>query len=117
MKQYIDKCLSRLEEGYTFLKNYELDGEDGSKKNIEYSYIFSKNTKYMIVIANSSAETKGIYVTLYDSERRKITSSYVNGKFYPIISYTCSATGIYYMTFTFENTKDYCAASVLAFKR
>ncbi len=116
-KPYKDKCVKNLPFSYTFLKSYSIDGKNGSKKSVEYSYIFSKNTNYLVMLANSNAQTKGLKVTLYDSNRRELATSYQNGKYYPAMGYTCRATGIYFLRFTFENTNDYCAGAVLAFKR
>lgn len=116
-KQYRDKCVKNIPEGWTFLKSYTLDGRNGARKQVEYSYIFSKNTTYLVVLANNDSRTKGLKVTLYDSNRKQLASSFVKERYYPAVAYKCNATGIYFMRFTFENPKDYCAASVLAFKR
>lgn len=110
---YTEKGIKRLEQGFTFLKSYPISGETG--KN--YSYIFSHGTKYLITLANNEADAKGVYVTLMDSKKKVVASSYNNGKFYQTISFTPSATGIYSLKFSFEKTKDFCAAGVLAMKR
>lgn len=119
-KIYKDKCIDylNLQQGYTFLKSYTIDGKAGAKKTVEFSYIFSKNTNYLITLANNNPQTKGIAVTLYDSNKKRLASSLAtNGKFYPAVSYKCNATGIYRLIFTFENANDYCAGAVLGFKR
>ncbi len=116
-KAYKDRCVKSLPEGYTFLKSYTIDGKGGSRKDVEYSYIFSKNTEYLVMLANSGNDTKGLKVTLYDSNRRPLATSYNKGRYYPAMIYKCHATGIYFIRFSFENTNDYCAGSVLAFKR
>jgi hypothetical protein len=116
-KTYKDKCVRDLPDGYTFLKSYTIDGQGGTKKKVEFSYIFSKNNSYLIMLGNSSPQTKGIVVTIYDSNRKKLAASFSNGKYYPAVAYKCNATGIYYLTFTFEGTNDYCAGSVLSFRR
>lgn len=116
-QQYIEKSTRKLSTagggGYTFLKSYPVNGENGKK----YSYIFSQGTKYLIALANQDANSKGIYITIYDSNNREIASSYKDGKFYPAISFPCSKTGIYHMKFSFVDTRDYCAAAVLGMKR
>jgi hypothetical protein len=116
-KTYKDKILNTIPSQFTYLKSYTLDGQGGGKPNIEYSYIFSKNTTYLVMIANSSPQTKGLKVTIYDSNRKQLVTSVTQAKYYPAIMYKCNATGIYFLRFTFENSNDYCGGSVLAFKR
>ncbi|NJO00624.1 MAG: hypothetical protein HC880_02090 [Bacteroidia bacterium] len=116
-KPYKDKCVGDLPTSYTFLKSYTIDGKDGTKKTVEYSYIFSKETSYLVMLSNGNAQTKGLKVTLFDSNRRQLATSFVNGKYYPAMAYQCRATGIYFIRFTFEDTNNYCAGAVLAFKR
>jgi hypothetical protein len=122
-KKYKEDCTSKIPQGYTFLKSYSVDGKNGDQKQVSYSYIFSKNTSYLIILANSHAQNKGFLVELYDSNRRKLASSYLTAssgraaKYYPALAYQCQATGIYHLVFKFEDTQDYCAGSVLAFKR
>ncbi|NJM93545.1 MAG: hypothetical protein HC842_01785 [Cytophagales bacterium] len=114
---HTDACLGKLREGFTFLKSFKIDGQGGAKPKVEYSYVFSKDTQYFINICADGAETDGIEVTLYDSNRKKMTSNFVNGKFFPGIVYPCNATGIYYITFTFQGSTHHCGGSVLGFKR
>lgn len=118
-KPHMDRCTSALPDGYTFLKSYSIDGKDGSKKTIEYSYIFSKDTNYLIMLANNAGnpQVQGLKVTIYNSNRQPLAESFARGKYYPAISYKCNATGIYFIKFTFDNSPSYCAGSVLAFKR
>jgi hypothetical protein len=113
----VETCISSLKEGFTFLKSYKVDGDGGGKSKVEYSYVFSKDATYYINICNDGGETDGIIVTLYDSNRRPVTTSFANGKYFNQIMYPCNATGIYYITYTFQNSKNHCGGSVLGFKR
>lgn len=112
---FVDKGIKQLSKssGYTFLKSHPVSGEEGKT----YSYIFSHGTEYLITLANENIDAKGVYITIYDSNRKEITSSFNNGKFYPSIIFTCQTTGIYYLHYEFEGTKDFCAAGVLGIKR
>ena len=110
-------CISTLQDGFTFLKTFKVDGHGGAKAKVEYSYVFSKDTKYFLNICNDGAGTDGIVVTMYDSKRQIISTNFNNGKFYPGLIYPCNATGIYYITFTFQNSQNHCGGSVLGFKR
>jgi hypothetical protein len=109
--------ISELQDGFIFLKSFKVDGQGGTKSMVEYSYVFSKDTQYYLNICNDGLETDGIVVTMYDSKRQVVTTNFNEGKFYSGFIYPCNATGIYYITFTFEGSQNYCGGSVLGFKR
>ena len=100
-------CTPNPDSGYTLIKSFEVDGKGGSKDKIEYSYVFTKGTKYLVNVCGSSKTPDGVVVTLYDKYRNKVASNLVEGKVLKAISYPCSATGIYYITYTFEKSKEY----------
>lgn len=110
-------CISKLQDGFTFLKTFKVDGQRGAKAKVEYSYVFSKDTQYFLNVCNDGPETDGIIVTMYDSKRQMVSTNFNNGKFYPGLVYPCNATGIYYITFTFQDSQNHCGGSVLGFKR
>jgi hypothetical protein len=110
-------CISKLQDGFTFLKTFKVDGQGGAKAKVEYSYVFSKDTQYFLNICNPGSDTDGIVVTMYDSKRQLVSTNFANGKYYTGLVYPCNATGIYYITFTFNNSSGYCGGSVLGFKR
>ena len=112
-----EQCIGKLPGGFTFLKSFKIDGQGGSKAKVEYSYVFSKDTQYSINICANGEPTDGIVVSMYDANRNKVMTNYINGNFYPGIQYPCKATGIYYITFTFEGSANHCGGSVLGFKR
>ena len=112
-----DACISKLQDGFTFLKTFKVDGQGGAKSKVEYSYVFSKDTQYFLNVCSEGTGTDGIVVTMYDSKRQMVSTNFNNGKFYPGMVYPCNATGIYYITFTFQDSQNYCGGSVLGFKR
>lgn len=109
-------CIPKLASGFNFLKSYKVDG-DGGKDKVEYSYVFSKGTQYMINLCATGAATDGIVVTIYDSDRNKVASSKINGQIVNAIAYPCNASGIYYITYTFDGAGGKCGGSALGFKR
>ncbi|PKQ70722.1 hypothetical protein [Raineya orbicola] len=116
--EYTNKCAERLKpDGFKYLKSYKLDFMNGSKKQIIYSYVFSNNTSYRITLANGN--NKGLFVTLMDSEKKPVASSYLEKekKYMPAIDIKCSRTGIYYLAYEVKEGKDYCGSSVIGFKR
>jgi hypothetical protein len=114
---HANACISELQDGFTFLKTFKIDGQGGAKAKVEYSYVFSKDTQYYLNICNDGTNTDGIVVTMYDSKRQVVSTNFNKGKFYPGLIYPCNATGIYYITFTFEGSENHCGGSVLGFKR
>lgn len=114
---FTDACIPKLAAGFNFLKSYKIDGAGGSKDKVEYSYVFTKGTQYMINICSQGESTDGIVVTLYDSKRQKVGTSLYNGQYLSAIAYPCNTTGIYYITYTFENSSGHCGGSALGFKR
>ncbi len=111
---YIEKSIKKIQpQGFTFVKSYPVSGKEGKK----FSYVFSSGSTYIISLSNSDANTKGFVVTLYDVNKKELTKSFVEGKYYASINFPCKMTGIYYMEFTFANTQDFCAAAVLGMKK
>ncbi len=110
-------CTPSPDSGYTLIKSFAVDGKGGTKTKIEYSYVFTKGTKYLVNVCGDGSSPDGVVVTLYDKYRNKVASNLVNGKIVKAISYPCPATGIYYITYTFEKSKAYCGGSTIGFKR
>ena len=109
-------CIPKLAAGFNFLKSYKI--EKGGKEFVEYSYVFTKGTQYMInICAGTGDSVDGIVVSLYDSNRNKVASSKINGQFISAIAYPCNTTGIYYIQYTFDGSTQNCGGSALGFKR
>jgi hypothetical protein len=109
------QCIPKLATGFNFLKSYKI--EKGGKDFVEYSYVFTKGTQYMINICAPGQNTDGIVVSLYDSNRNIVATSKVNNQFISAIAYPCNTTGIYYIKYTFDGSTNYCGGSALGFKR
>ncbi|MBS1488186.1 MAG: hypothetical protein JST43_11420 [Bacteroidetes bacterium] len=116
-ENFASACIPKLASGFNFLKSYKVDGEGGAKEKVEYSYVFTKGTQYMINLCASGTATDGIVVTIFDSGRNKVASSKINGQFISAIAYPCNATGIYYIQYTFDGAGGKCGGSALGFKR
>ena len=110
-----NQCIPKLATGFNFLKSYKV--EKGGKDYVEYSYVLTKGTQYMINICAAKEPTDGIVVSLFDSNRNKVASSKVNGQFISAIAYPCNTTGIYYIQYSFDGSTGYCGGSALGFKR
>lgn len=109
------QCIPKLASGFNFLKSYKV--EKAGKEYVEYSYVFTKGTQYMINICAPDQNSDGIIVTLYDSKRNKVASNKVKDEYITAIAYPCNATGIYYIQYTFDDASSVCGGSALGFKR
>ena len=109
-------CIPKLAEGFNFLKGYKVDRENNNDK-VEYSYVFTTGTQYMVNLCVNGNTNDGVIVSLFDSSRNKVASSKVNNQFISALQYSCGATGIYYIQYTFEGNTSRCAGSALGFKR
>jgi len=114
---FSNACIPKLASGFNFLKSYKIDSDGGAKDKVEYSYVFTKGTQYMINLCAGGTATDGLVVSLYDSKRNKVATSKVNGEFDSAIAYPCNATGIYYIQYTFDTPTASCGGSALGFKR
>lgn len=113
---FVHACIPKLAPGFNFLKGYKVDGGN-NKDQVEYSYVFTTGTQYMINLCVSGNSNTGVIVSLFDSNRSKVASSKVNDQVVSALQYSCGATGIYYIQYTFEGALSRCAGSALGFKR
>lgn len=116
-ENYTNNCIPKLAEGFNYLKSYKIDGESGAKEKVEYSYVFTKGTQYLINICANGSNTDGIIVSLFDQNRNKVATSKIDGQFVSAVSYPCNATGIYYIQYTFDGSASHCGGSALGFKK
>lgn len=114
-ESFTTTCIPKLADGFNFLKGYKIDGQNGGKAKVEYSYVFTKGTQYMINICSQS--TDGIVINLFDSRRNRIASSKVGDQYASAIAFPCKTTSIYYISYTFNDGSDYCGGSALGFKK
>lgn len=113
---YAAACLSKLTDGFKFIKNYKIDGQAGQRAKVEYSYVFTKGTTYRILICTEGSGPDGIVLNVFDSNRNPIGSSKVGGQILSAIELQAGATGIYYLQYTFEGSKGHCASSTIGFR-
>ncbi len=109
----VQKCSGKLGD-FTFLKVYKID-KIKTGESVEFSYVFSGNTSYMLSLCDDKGTDMGVQVSLFDSNRKLVSTNKLNGKTYPAITYNCKSTGIYYMTYSIDDVT--CGVSVLGFKK
>jgi len=109
-------CNSKL-AGFTFLKDYKLDAKKAKDGVIEYSYVFSKETQYMLSVCGGNSLIPKIEIVLMDSDRNVLARNKENNKYYSGIAFKCTKTGVYFMTFNITNSSEACAVSALGFRK
>jgi hypothetical protein len=114
-EEFVTASVSALAPGFSLLKSYKINGEKDLEK-VEFSYVLTKGTQYMLNLKDKNPNPSTV-VTLYDSKRNKVASNKISGAIAGAIAFSCGATGIYYITYTFEPGSERCAGSTLGFQR
>lgn len=111
-EEFLDNCSAKLND-FKFVKSFE------ANKKTEFSYVFSKDHNYLLTVCDDASGNKGkMKVNLYDRNHKLIMSSYSRAKrkYYPMLSYKCSATGVYYIETEFSGGNA-CGVSILGYKK
>lgn len=114
---FLDKCAPSLGD-FTFIKTFKVNiNKEGEKK--EVSYVFSKGSTYRIVICDEEIKGREMKVKLFDRNKKLIASNYLSSsrKYYPVLNYTCTATGVYYVQSSFKPGKKGCGVLILGFTK
>src|SRR5688500_20402183 len=72
---FSNSCIPKLSTGFNFLKSYKI--EKGGKDYVEYSYVFTKGTQYMINICANPQPTDGIIDSFYYSSRTNVAANHL----------------------------------------
>jgi len=114
---YSEKSLKNISPGYMYEKSYRVDGRGGRRQKVEYSCILSKDINYSFTMNSKDGGSQGLIFSLFDARRNMVATNYINDKFFEGIQYKCNSTGIYHLSFTFKDSRSFCGAAVLAFRR
>ena len=111
-ENFLDKCSGEL-NGFTFVKSFESSGKQ------EFSYVFSKDHNYILTVCDQVTGGGRMIVSLYDRSHKLLLSSYnkPGKKYYPSVSFKCTATGVYYIETSFDENAKGCGVSILGFKK
>jgi hypothetical protein len=110
------ECINTADEGLIYLKSYSVDGQDNSKGTIEYTAVMSKGMQYVFKICTANEGADGIILKILDSNRNEITSNQQASVIDHELNYLCTSTGIYYLRFTFHESRDRCGGCILSLK-
>jgi hypothetical protein len=114
---FMDNCSSALDD-FNFIKSFEYVNPKGGAKN-EYSYVFSKGSTYRIVVCDENIAGNRMIISLYDRNHKLIASNFdkASKKVFPALTYPCSATGVYYIEYSFQGDKAKCGINILGFTK
>ncbi len=111
------ECSKKLGD-FTFIKSVNINNGCVEGKANQFSYVFSQGSTYMLLACDSEKKGARMIVNLYDREKNLIATNKNRKKFYPSITFPCSATGVYYIESFYENSSpDACGINVLGFSR
>jgi hypothetical protein len=100
----IQKCAMNSGPNTTFLKDFRVQlgkGNGQSELRVKQVFPLSKNMTYKFTLCNADNSQGKLIMKLKDSEGSLQASSYVSGKAYPEINFTCKKTGTYNLYFDF----------------
>ena len=115
---FLDQCASYLGT-CNYIKSFNVEAAGKKKAAPEYSYVFSKGSKYMLIVCDQHVGEGKMIVSLYDRDHNLIASTYdvSEDQYYPSMIYTCSTTGVYYIQTTLKGTKSGCGLCILGFTK
>ena len=114
---FLDKCAPALRD-YTFIKTFKVNvDKEGGEEQV--SYVLSKGSTYRIVVCDQELKGNRMKVKLYDRNKKMIASNYLSSsrKYYPVLNYKCTATGVYYVESSFKPGKKGCGVIILGFTK
>jgi hypothetical protein len=100
----IQKCAMNSGPNTTFLKDFRVQlGKGNSQSELRVRQVFplSKNMTYKFTLCNADNSQGKLIMKLKDSDGSLQATSYVSGKAYPEINFTCKKTGTYNLYFDF----------------
>jgi hypothetical protein len=100
----IQKCAMNSGPNTTFLKDFRVQlGKGNTQPELRVRQVFplSKNMTYKFTLCNADNSQGKLIMKLRDSDGSLQATSYVSGKAYPEINFTCKKTGTYNLYFDF----------------
>ena len=112
------ECIGNLNKAkFNFIKSFKIDGDNGSLQKVEYSYVLTKGSKYMINMCASGGSPDKVLFTLTDYQRVKVATNVYKEKNSSSVLFECNSTGIYYFQYSLAAAAINCGCSVIGFKR
>ena len=91
---------------YTPLVTKKLDNHEGDVEDIQYAYQFTKGMSYEFYFDGEMESDNEVKVSLYDFNHDLVLASDKHEAHK--ITFECKHSGIYYISFHFDNHESYC---------
>ncbi len=111
-----EMCISQLDSNYSFIKSYPLDNSLNDQRKIEYSYVLTKDTDYLIRLCTENDSLNSIVLNIFDQNRKNVASNMSDSILNTVMNFQSGLTGIYYLQFSAQDSSSFCAGSILGFK-
>lgn len=111
---FFDKCDSLGDFKFVTANKVKIDQTQQDK--VEYPQLLSNENTYIMSVCHEGPGN--MMVELYDRSHKLIMSNYDKSqrKYLPSINYTCSATGIYYLAYSFVGADINCGIGIIGVK-
>lgn len=115
---FLDKCAQSLGT-YNYIKSFVATAGSRKKDAPEYTYVFSRGSKYIMIACPEKENESRMVISLYDRNHTLIACNYDESadKYYTELQYPCSATGVYYVKAKMEGAKKACGLCILGFTK
>ncbi len=104
----ISKCATNAGANARYLKDFRIQlGKTAPQSDLRYKANMSlwKNTKYRFTMCNAENSKGQLILAIKDEANKVILSSFdkKTGKIYPFIDFECQKSGIYQISYDFNN--------------
>jgi mRNA-degrading endonuclease RelE of RelBE toxin-antitoxin system len=120
--QLISKCALNAGADAKYLKDFRVQlGKGENQKELRYKANMSlwKNTKYRFSMCNADNSGGRLILTIKDETNKVVLTTYDNktGKIYASIDFTCNKSGIYQLSYDFENWQQGSGVGIVSMVR
>ena len=118
--ELLSMAINQLTPGYDYVKDIKVRLKKSKKKGppitVKQGLIFNKGQTYKVYARNAN-EFEGKLIFQLHNQKGVQGISYANGRHYPKgFTFKCTATGMYYLTYYYENGGEGCSVLVVAVK-
>jgi hypothetical protein len=104
----ISKCATNAGANCRYLKDFRIQlGKASTQSELRYKANMSlwKNTRYRFTMCNADNSKGQLILSIKDESNKQILSSFdkKTGKIYPFIDFECQKSGIYQISYDFNN--------------
>jgi hypothetical protein len=115
----ISKCATNAGANCRYLKDFRIQlGKASTQSELRYKANMSlwKNTRYRFTMCNADNSKGQLILSIKDESNKQILSSFdkKTGKIYPFIDFECQKSGIYQISYDFNNSQQGSGVGVVS---